>query len=54
MHISDNPSAGIGACDWPNGDYEWVEAISTGLFQEVKIGDCPVLRVAVIHSASVL
>jgi hypothetical protein len=36
---SDSPSVGIGACGWQNGDYEWVAAIGTSLFQEMMVGE---------------
>ncbi|ELU40726.1 hypothetical protein AG1IA_05235 [Rhizoctonia solani AG-1 IA] len=37
--ISDNPSVGTGACGWNNGDYEWVAAVGTSLFQEMMVGE---------------
>jgi hypothetical protein len=29
---------GTGACGWNNGDYEWVAAVGTALFQEMMVG----------------
>ncbi|KAF8753437.1 Lytic transglycosylase [Rhizoctonia solani] len=39
--ISDNPSVGTGACGWNNGDYEWVAAVGTSLFQEMMVDGNP-------------
>ncbi|GAB1525092.1 DPBB_1 domain-containing protein [Rhizoctonia solani] len=36
-----NPSVGTGACGWNNGDYEWVAAVGTSLFQEMMFDGNP-------------
>ncbi|KAG8726317.1 hypothetical protein FRC11_000374 [Ceratobasidium sp. 423] len=36
-----NPSVGIGACGWANGDGELVAAVGTALFQETMIDGNP-------------
>ncbi|KAB5589720.1 hypothetical protein CTheo_6836 [Ceratobasidium theobromae] len=36
-----SPSVGTGACGWWNGDYEWVAAIGTSLFQEMMVDANP-------------
>ncbi|GAB1522945.1 hypothetical protein RhiTH_006073 [Rhizoctonia solani] len=41
QRISDNPSVGTGACGWNNGDYEWVAAVGTSLFQEMMVDGNP-------------
>ncbi|KAF8753462.1 Non-catalytic module family expn protein [Rhizoctonia solani] len=41
QRVSDNPSVGTGACGWNNGDYEWVAAVGTSLFQEMMVDGNP-------------
>jgi hypothetical protein len=37
--VTDNPSVGLGACGWANGDGELVAAVGTALYQDTMIGE---------------